>query len=145
LPSRKAESIFFTGMPEAAPLPGDEQVLAELGRLFEVRGEVQRVLEAARREKLIGSALEAKLTLYAEGEVGELLKSRAAELPALFIVSKVSLAPQPPEGAVKAAALPLHVKVERAPGQKCPRCWTYSEAIDGQHPVCPKCAEALGG
>ncbi|MGI5862503.1 MAG: isoleucine--tRNA ligase [Myxococcales bacterium] len=143
LPSRKAESIFFTGMPEAAPLPGDQQVLAEFGQLFDVRGEVQRALEAARREKLIGSALEAQVTLYAEGEVGELLKRRAAELPALFIVSKVNLATQPPEGAVEAAALPLHVKVERAPGQKCPRCWTYSEAIDEQHPVCPKCAEAL--
>jgi isoleucyl-tRNA synthetase len=145
LPSRKEESIFLTGMPEAKPLPGDEALLAEFEKLFAVRAEAQKALEAARREKLIGSSLEAQVTLTAEGELGELLKKWACELPGLLIVSKASLAPKAPEGAVKAAGLPLQLKVERAPGQKCPRCWTYSEAIDGQHPVCPKCTEALRG
>jgi isoleucyl-tRNA synthetase len=111
-----------------------------------VRSEVQKVLEGARRDKLIGSSLEAKVVLCAEGELAAFLAARQAELPALFIASKVELAPQAPEGASRAeGGLPLSVKVERAPGTKCPRCWNYSEAIDGGHPVCPKCAEALRG
>ena len=88
-----------------------------------------------RREKLIGSGLEAQVTVSAEGETAALLREAAAELPALFIVSKVRL-----------EAGPLAVKVERAPGEKCERCWVYAEdrGADARHPtLCGKCAAAL--
>ncbi len=144
LPHKPAVSIFLCGLPEPRTSPQDEQVLATFNRLFAVRSEVQKVLEAARREKLIGSSLEAQVLLYAEdAELSAFLKGHAAELAAAFIVSKVELQGTLPAGAAKAESLPLFVKVERAKGEKCPRCWTYSEAVDGGHPVCPKCDEAL--
>jgi isoleucyl-tRNA synthetase len=135
LPGKPAESVFLAGLPERTP-PADAAALeARYGRLFEVRAAVQAKLEEARRAKLIGSGLEATVTIRAEGEQRKLLEEAKAELAILFIVSQVRLA----DG-------PLGVDVERAPGAKCERCWIYSEALgqDPQHPtLCPKCGAAL--
>ena len=145
LPHKRVDSVFLSGLPEAKPRPGDEAVLAEFSKLFAVRSEVQKVLEAARRDKLIGSSLEAKVILAPEGELAAFLAPHAGELATLFIASKVELLAQAPAGATRAEGLPLSIKVDRAPGTKCPRCWNYSEAIDEAHLVCNKCAEALKG
>jgi isoleucyl-tRNA synthetase len=135
LPGRTAESPFLAGFP-ARKRPADADALeTRYGRLFEVREVVQGKLEEARRAKLIGSGLEATVTITAEGEQRKLLEEARAELPTLFIVSKVVLA----DG-------PLGVAVARAPGVKCERCWMYQEDVgkDPAHPtICGKCADAL--
>jgi isoleucyl-tRNA synthetase len=135
LPGRPAESVFLAGLP-ARERPADAEALeARYARLLEVRAAVLAKLEEARRDKLIGAGLEAMVTVFAEGEERALLESARAELPALFIVSKVVLA----DG-------PRSVRVERAPGVKCERCWVYAEDVgkDPRHPtLCGKCAEAL--
>ncbi len=135
LPGRPAESVWLAGLPSRAPPADAEALEARYGRLFEVRALVQGKLEEARRAKLIGSGLEAMVTLRAEGEVRRLLEEARAELPALLIVSKVALE----DG-------PLGVEVARAPGVKCERCWIYAEDVgaDPAHPtVCGKCAGHL--
>jgi isoleucyl-tRNA synthetase len=136
LPGRPADSVFLAGLPTRAR-PADADALeSRYGRLFEVREKVQARLEEARRAKLIGSGLEAAVTVRANGDQRRLLEERRAELATLFIVSKVTLA----DG-------PLEVTVERAPGEKCERCWVFSEerGKDATHPtLCPKCAAALG-
>jgi isoleucyl-tRNA synthetase len=135
LPGKPAESVFLAGLP-ARERPKDAEALEErYGKLFAVRDVVQGKLEEARRSKLVGSGLEAVVTLRAEGEQRRLLEEAKAELPTLFIVSKIVLA----DG-------PLSAEVARAPGQKCERCWVYAEDIGKApaHPtVCGKCAEAL--
>ncbi len=135
LPQPKAENVFLAGFPaRARPADGDALEL-RYGRLFDVREVVQGKLEEARRAKLIGSGLEAMVTVRAQGEQLKLLEEAKAELPALFIVSKVVLA----EG-------PLSVEVARAPGVKCERCWVYAEDVgrDPAHPtICGKCGDAL--
>jgi isoleucyl-tRNA synthetase len=135
LPGAPTASVFEAGFP-AREAPADAAALTErYGKLLAVRAEVLKALEAARRDKLIGSGLEAQVTVTADGETAELLESAKAELPTLFIVSKVALA----RGA-------LAVKVERAPGEKCERCWVYAEdrGANAAHPtLCGKCAAAL--
>ncbi|MGC3999736.1 MAG: class I tRNA ligase family protein [Anaeromyxobacter sp.] len=135
LPGRTAESPFLAGLPRRAR-PADAAALEErFGQLFEVRAAVQGKLEEARRAKLIGSGLEAMVTIRAEGAQRALLESARADLPTLFIVSKVALA----DG-------PLAVEVARAPGVKCERCWIYREdvGVEPSHPtLCGKCADAL--
>ena len=135
LPGKPAESVFLAGFP-SRERPADADALeARYGGLLAVRAEVQKALEQARQAKLIGSGLEAAISLSAEGEQLALLEAAKDELPAIFIVSRVSL-----------ARGKLSVKVERAPGKKCERCWTYAEDV-GQnraHPtICGKCAAAL--
>ncbi|HQR30618.1 MAG TPA: class I tRNA ligase family protein, partial [Anaeromyxobacteraceae bacterium] len=135
LPGRPTGSVFEAGLPRRTA-PADAAALVErYGRLLAVRQEVLKALEAARRDKLIGSGLEAQVTVSAEGEALARLREAEAELPTLFIVSKVRLA----EG-------PAGVRVERAPGEKCERCWVFAEdrGTDPAHPtLCGKCATAL--
>ncbi|MBI5544740.1 MAG: isoleucine--tRNA ligase, partial [Deltaproteobacteria bacterium] len=145
LPHKKVDSVFLSGLPQAVTRPGDEKVLADFDQLLAVRSEVQKVLEVARRDKLIGSSLEAKVVLAPEGELKSFLEAHADELPSLFIASRVEIVATAPAGASRAEGQPMAVKIERAPGTKCPRCWNYSEAIAADAPVCPKCAEALKG
>jgi len=136
LPGRPAESVFLAGLPTRERPKDADALEAHYGKLFEVREVVQGKLEEARRAKLIGSGLEAMVTVRAEGEQRKLLEQAKAELPTLFIVSKVVLA----DG-------PLSAEVVRAPGQKCERCWVYAEDLgkNPAHPtVCGKCADALG-
>jgi len=135
LPKPPAESVFLAGFP-ARPRPADAEALeARYGKLFEVRAVVQKALEEARQAKKIGSSLEAMIRLHATGETLALLREAEAELPALFIVSKVVLA----EAELAAVVTP-------APGKKCPRCWVYAEDVgrSSAHPeLCGKCAGAL--
>jgi isoleucyl-tRNA synthetase len=134
-PAPPAESVFFAGFPERAR-PSDAAALeARYGRLFDVRTAVQKALEEARKAKLIGSGLDAKVTVRADGEALAFLEAAGAELATLFIVSKVELA----KGA-------FGVEVAKAAGTKCARCWGYYEDVghDPRHPeLCAKCAAAL--
>ncbi|WP_318654328.1 isoleucine--tRNA ligase [Anaeromyxobacter paludicola] len=135
LPGEKAETVFLAGLPKRARPQGAEALEARYAKLAEVRAAVQKALEEERKQKKIGSGLEAMVTVTAEGEQLALLREAAAELPTLFIVSKVALA----EG-------PFAVAVAPAPGRKCARCWVYAEDVGASpaHPeVCGKCAAAL--
>jgi isoleucyl-tRNA synthetase len=135
LPGPGEDSVFYAGFPERAP-PADAKALeARYGRLLALRAVVQKALEEARKAKLIGSGLEAQVTLRADGEDLALLESARAELPAVFIVSKVVL-----------ERGPLAAEVAKAPGTKCARCWGFYDDVgrDARFPeVCAKCAAAL--
>ena len=135
LPAPETESVFYAGFPER-PRPADaEELEARYGRLLAIREVVQKALEQARQAKLIGSGLEAMVTVRADGDDLALLEAARAELATVFIVSKVVLE----RGA-------LGAEVARAPGVKCARCWGFFEDVgkDARHPeVCAKCAAAL--
>jgi isoleucyl-tRNA synthetase len=103
---------------------------------MEVREDVLKSLETARQEKFIGAPLEARVHLSANGDLYPLLEEYASELPALFIVSQVKLA----------SGGGLAVKIERAEGEKCKRCWKYTTDVgsDAAIPeVCANCAAAV--
>ncbi len=135
LPAPPEDSVFYAGLPER-PRPADaDELEARYARLYEVRSVVQKALEEARKAKLIGSGLEAMVTVSAEGEQLALLESARAELATVFIVSNVAVAKGP-----------LGAMVVKAPGAKCARCWGYYEDVgkDPRHAdVCGKCAVAL--
>jgi isoleucyl-tRNA synthetase len=119
-------------------------------RLAQVRSAVLVALEQARAAKAIGGGLEAKVKLYAGSEapgLQKLLQERRDVLPTLFIVSQVEVEPAAPNGAVQSESLPgLAIKIERADGTKCERCWNYSTHV-GENPryptVCERCTAAL--
>ena len=133
-------SVHAAEFPVVVRAQGDEALLARWAELFAVRDVVLRALEEARIAKQIGSSLEAHVLLAAGRETFDLLEQYREELRYLFIVSRVSLAlAAEGEG-------PLRVEVRRADGQKCERCWNYSEQV-GQftrYPTaCERCVAAL--
>ncbi len=122
------------------------QRLENWPRLIAVRNEVLKALEIARQEKFIGTPLEARVRLAADGDLEPLLRDYHAQLPALFIVSQVELSKNSLAGAYESQLAGLKVKIEKAAGKKCARCWTYSERVgeDGVYPsVCERCSAAL--
>ena len=107
-------------------------------RLMEVRDGVLKSLESARNEKLIGAPLEARVQLSADGDLYPLLEQYAGQLPELLVVSQVE-----PDHASRPE---LDVKVARAAGTKCERCWRYTTDVgsDPRFPtVCARCARAV--
>jgi len=119
-------------------------------RLAQVRSAVLMALEQARAAKIIGGGLEAKVHLHAEsGATGlqKLLEEKQSLLPALFIVSQVKVHSSAIPGSVPAETLPgLTIKIDRAEGAKCERCWNYSTHVgeNARYPkVCERCSEAL--
>ena len=107
-------------------------------RLMEVRAQVLKSLEVARQEKFIGAPLEAHVHIAASGDVYSLLSEYINELPGLFIVSQVALEDR--------AAEPLSVKIGRAEGIKCERCWKYTTEVGAAAAfptVCASCATTL--
>ena len=124
----------------------DEALEAKFENFMTVRGEVNKSLEVARRNKVIGNSLDASVELYAQGEALEILKSFGEDLKTFLIVSQVKLVEGTSDEAEATAREDLKVVVKAAAGSKCERCWIYSEEVgsDAEHPtLCPRCASAL--
>ena len=115
-------------------------------RLIEVRNEVLKALENARKEKFIGSPLEAKVRLATQTELLLLLEEYRATLPTLFIASQVEVGNDTLKDAYESQIPGLSVRIEKASGRKCERCWNYSEHVgeDKRYPTaCERCSAAL--
>ncbi|MBF0634058.1 MAG: isoleucine--tRNA ligase [Nitrospinae bacterium] len=143
---KPGDSVHLATFPKAEASAESESLIAEWDRIIEIRGEVTRTLELSRRDKLIGHSLDAKITLkVSEGDSFRLEydskgKKRSDDLPFIFIVSQVVIADRD-SGATE-------VKVEKAEGAKCERCWNYSQSVgeSKEHPVvCHRCAGHLAG
>jgi isoleucyl-tRNA synthetase len=119
-----------------------EEIRAEWTQLLAAREAVMLALEPMRKEKVIGSGLEAQVELLASGNLFSTLQKHAAGLRELFIVSRVKLTRA--EGANGDS--PIEVRVAKADGAKCERCWTYSTEVGKDNDystVCERCSAAL--
>jgi isoleucyl-tRNA synthetase len=145
LPDCKAKSkgsVCLADMPKVSGNKYDEDFLRRWDRIHLLRDDVKKALELARADKIIGGSLEAEVTLCCGGELAEFVKSVMNELPAVFIVSSVKLDTEN-KGDFTGDVEGLGVKVGKASGGKCERCWTYSETVgkDSEHPtLCARCA-----
>jgi isoleucyl-tRNA synthetase len=119
---------------------GEEGLLENWERLYEIRDDVLQSLEEARVAKQIGSSLEARLQISASGDSYDLLVRYRDELRYIFIVSQVDVV-RSDEGATGVV-----VRVLPAEGKKCERCWNYSTHVgeSTRYPdVCERCVAAL--
>ncbi|MEP0745472.1 isoleucine--tRNA ligase [Trichocoleus sp. AS-A1] len=139
-------------------------------QLRQIRTEVNKVMEQARAEKMIGSSLEAKVLLYVpNAEFRSLLQAlnltsafhshspssglgnRVDELRYLFISSQVELldSSEALQGLKYSSQTEaLSIGVVKADGEKCDRCWNYSVHVgeSAEHPLlCERCIPALVG
>jgi isoleucyl-tRNA synthetase len=145
----RARSVHLALFPPAAEILGDaKSAEGDSGKsgedwttLRSVRDQVLKALEEARNHKLIGTGLEAQVTVAASEPVHSILSRHAAELRYLFIVSAVSLVSGSGNGTGG-----VQVEVKKADGAKCERCWNYSIHVgeDKQYPtVCERCSAVL--
>jgi isoleucyl-tRNA synthetase len=147
LPGEREESVHLARFPRFENSLLDPALNARYQQLLAVRSDVSKALELARNEKLVGHSLDARVLLEAPaGPVAELLENYREELAALFIVSQVELASGLDDAQTGEAVPGLKVRIEKAQGEKCERCWNYSLSVgeDEEHPgACLRCREAL--
>jgi isoleucyl-tRNA synthetase len=146
---RRPESVHLAYFYQAGEILGGEcdpamaQALqADFDALMGVRSEVLKALEVARKEKLIGSGLEAAVTVQAPDGLYRLLDRHRKDLRYLLIVSGVDVKDAPAGNGNTA----LRVEVSKAPGTKCERCWNYSTEVgkSQRYPtMCERCLAVL--
>jgi isoleucyl-tRNA synthetase len=149
-PGTRSESVHLERFPEAQREWLDETLAQEWSRLLEVRREVAKALESARAGGVIGSGLEAAVRIaQAPEDLPALLRAKGDLLPTLFIVSQVAIGAGGGPAAVhyESQEIPgLVIDVERARGQKCARCWIWSERVgdNRDHPMlCERCVPVI--
>jgi isoleucyl-tRNA synthetase len=147
LPGGRDESVHMALFPTESELARlvDRELVDRWNRLVAVRERVLAEIEPLRKDKRIGSSLQAKVILSADASELAFLERHARDLPMLFIVSEVELRLEP---STAAGADPhISVAIERAGGVKCGRCWRYVSEVSNDPAwagLCERCQGALG-
>jgi isoleucyl-tRNA synthetase len=156
------QSVFEAGWVELEDEWKKPELAASWATLRTIRTEVNKVMEQARAQKMIGASLDGKVLLYvSEPELRKQLEAlnpqdslsgnRVDELRYLFLASQVEVldsAETLQKAEYKSEADKLSVGVVKAEGEKCDRCWNYSTRVGtiSEHPLlCDRCVPALAG
>jgi isoleucyl-tRNA synthetase len=140
----RADSVFLAGMPEPPATWRDDAVGARGDRLLAVRAAVMKAIEAERQAGRLKQPSEARVVLGTDDAALAALLAGTEELATLLVSAEVALdaGPEVPESPL----LPrLRVRIERARGDKCPRCWIVRPlGADARRPeVCGRCASVV--
>lgn len=130
------ESPMLADYPVSNDEWDNKEIAEKWEKIIKVKNIVAKDLELARAEKTIGNSLDAKVTIYAEGEGYKFLKENEELIKLVLIVSGLEIQENNRKQEEK-----LGVKVEHATGEKCERCWMYNDHIEDG--LCPRCKEVL--
>lgn len=136
--NENVESVMLTDFPEVNEEYDNKEITEKWNKIIKLKDIVSKELENARAAKTIGHSLNAKVTIYAEGAQYEFIKENLELLKTIFIISDIEIMENARKDEVK-----LGVKVEQASGEKCERCWMYSETVgkNKEHPtICERCS-----
>lgn len=123
----ESQFIFLQEMPEAKNYDVD---VNEINWFREVQTEINKALEAARNEKIIGKSLESQVTLNVTDEDKARLDA-IEEKELMLIVSKLI---------VNGGNDKFEVAVEKYSEHRCERCWKYFDQEElSDDSICPKC------
>lgn len=152
IPEGREPSVLFSEWYKDFPRfkEGNELIKDDFWqKILEVRNVVNKALEEARNQGLMGSSLEAEVTLYCELPLYELLSKLQEELRFVLITSKAKVLPEKERNAQALATGIQGVWLEVKPSTnlKCVRCWHRVEDVD-QYPntpgICGRCVENIG-
>lgn len=132
------DSVHYTHFPKEQTYQNSDEVKADFAKLHVLRDAVLKALEEARQNKTIGKSLEAHVTLNVSDEDKALLeKNFKDKVNQWLIVSKVDYTSED---------LPKYddfgIKVEKAAGVVCPRCWNIADSTDPEG-LCDRCKKVL--
>lgn len=152
MPHRKGDealSVQLNSFPEYKVEFADKKLDGKWEKIIDIKADVAKALESARSEKLIGDSLQAKVTLYADGEEFEFIKANLKDIMTACIVSGLNADAlgNAADGALDGESVKgIKVKVNSADGTKCERCWMYSTTVGSnpEHPtLCDRCVREL--
>jgi isoleucyl-tRNA synthetase len=144
----KEASIHLTQFPQVNEKYLNTNIGERWKAMIDAKAEIAKAIEQARKEKVIGHSLDARITIAAPEKMRALIASHLEDLRALLIVSQLQLADEreitKPYKSEEIKG--LFVGVEKARGVKCERCWIYEESVgsDAKHPtICGRCLPNL--
>ena len=146
------ESVFLASWPQVDQELVQTEMEGKWDKLLTVRRDVLKALEIRRKEGFIGNSLQSQVDLYAKDKSWyEYLRQFEDDLAMVFIVSKVNLffgkENIPEENTFTGEEVPeLSITIKAAPGERCERCWCYSETVgqNSRYPdICQKCVSVL--
>jgi isoleucyl-tRNA synthetase len=149
IPGVSEDSVFVGQWYDAWPkIPSVN--LDDWDKLYHIRDDVNKALEATRQVGTIGSALAAEVTLYAEPPEFKLLTHLSEELRFLLITSKATVIPmnQAPQGIIVRTESGVGIDVQSCKYEKCARCWHRCVDVgeDLSHPeLCMRCVGNISG
>ncbi len=127
------ESVFLSSWPQVDNNIKNLELEQRWDKIMQIRQEVLKKMEDSRQAGVISSSLEARLIIEVPSSTLKILSGfDLSELKEIFIVSQIELR----ENST------LQVKVKRAEGKKCVRCWNYSTRVgeNRKHPLlCERC------
>ena len=145
------ESVMLADWPQGHADHVDEELSARWATMLDLRSEMTRALEGARRDKAIGHSLDASITVYADGDAYQALTGFGSSLASLLIVSEAHVVEgrdNAPANAVTVEDGALSIVVTPSELEKCERCWIHRDTVgqDGDHPtLCARCADVVKG
>jgi isoleucyl-tRNA synthetase len=145
LPGERAASVHLATWH---PLPTVAEAGTDWPTLLAIRELAARALEAQREAGVIGSGLDACLTIYADGEPRHLLEQFGDELRFFFITSEAVVRPAADRTPAALAGGGVWVEAGPATGGKCVRCWQIrpDTGVSPVHPeLCGRCITNLDG
>ena len=143
------ESIQLNDWPTLNEKYIDTELEEKWAKIIDLRTDVSKALEIARTGKIIGHSLNAKVTIYADDKNFEFIKSIENDMVTVFIVSGFELKKleEAPANAYAAEVVQgIKVSVAQASGDKCERCWMYSESVgknEKHATLCERCADVV--
>ena len=125
-----------------------DEVRQNWEQLLVIRSEITKAIEPLRKSGEIGHSLDTAIELYLKDSFMQALKACNTDLRAVCIVSQIHVhgIDKAPVDAYFAETNGIAVAVSKAKGEKCERCWIYSDELgtDPEHPtLCPRCTEVM--
>jgi len=150
MPKKKDDPISV----QLAEYPGvnerylDADLEGKWDKILALREEVSKALELARQKKTIGHSLDASINIYTNQDLLQVLSNVSEPLDQIFIVSNVQVSPMTdnmPADAYKSDEVEAVILVNKATGDKCERCWKYSDTsqIREDELLCPRCLDVI--
>ncbi len=118
-----------------------ENATAQWDTVIALRTDVNKALEQARAQKIVGKPLDAEVTLYLSDEGQKNFDSMGNhDLAAICIVSKLKVVHGQGQGLAGENFAGVTIEVQPSQAPKCSRCWTHNEQVDPETELCPRCA-----
>ncbi|MBF8299907.1 MAG: ileS [Acidobacteria bacterium] len=151
VPGQREPSVHLAVFPSDVVTWQNDALLHQWEQLRSVRDAVNVELEKKRQTKTIGSNLSARVDLAFEDSGFAFLNQYEDFLPTLFGVSEVHVESHASAagftgGGGLPALPPLNIRVRKADGVKCDRCWRYVPAVRTEPDwagICDRCVEAM--
>ena len=142
------DSIYLNDMPVKSGIKLTPEFESKWNLIYDLRQAVNKALEIKRNDKVIGKSLEADIKLYCDSTNYDQIKDFVEELAEIFIVSRVEVFAEG-TGEFDSQTLGtqgISVTVDKASGEKCERCWVYSDTVGKDlehHTLCARCASVV--